>query len=110
MKTTRLKERQLGERVRRYEGLAVSTGGRCGPVPLKAVVFAMSGEPGSVFVVLPLFPLGDIAVTAAADEAVSLAECLDALLRHVTGDFGDLEPWEAKANEQAIDEGERVFS
>jgi hypothetical protein len=110
MKPVRLKERQLGERVRSYEGLAVATDGRGAAVRLRALGFALSGDPRSVSVILQRFPLGRIAVTEAADEAVSLAECLEALLRHATGDFGDVEPAAVAGNERAIDEGGQILS
>ena len=60
----------------------------------------------------PLFPLGKVVATPAALAALeeagqSPAEFLD---RHVRGCWGDLDPEDWKANEDALRNGERLLS
>lgn len=60
----------------------------------------------------PKFPLGQIVATPGAIEALAEADqgVLDFLLRHVTGDWGDVVREDAAENELALTEGFRVFS
>ena len=60
----------------------------------------------------PLFELGFISITPAAKEALdNLGYDFRFLLhRHVRGDYGDLEPEDIKANQQALINGSRLFS
>ncbi len=59
-----------------------------------------------------LFPLGRVVATPGAlraleDAVQSPAEFLD---RHATGDWGDLDDEDKKANEAALQHGDRLFS
>ncbi len=60
----------------------------------------------------PLFPLGRVFLTPGAIEALrEAATSFGALLlRHVTGDWGDLCADDKHTNEEAIADGFRVFS
>ena len=60
----------------------------------------------------PLFSLGEVVITPGANEFLQTREMapLDLVFRHVTGDFGDMDPEDLEANRQAIDQGSRVFS
>jgi hypothetical protein len=59
----------------------------------------------------PLFPLGQVVMTHGADEAVGgLANAFDLLLRHVGGDWGDLDSEDIQANEDALSSGARLLS
>ena len=59
----------------------------------------------------PLFPLGQVLVTHGADEALGgLANAFDLLLRHVAGDWGDIDHEDAQANEDALSSGSRLLS
>jgi hypothetical protein len=60
----------------------------------------------------PLFKLGQVVMTHGAINALkesgqSAAGFLD---KHIRGDWGDLSPQDAKANEDAITEGLRILS
>ena len=60
----------------------------------------------------PLFPLGQVLATPGA---ISLMEAhgidsVDLLRRHVSGDWGDLCPEDAMANDSALAHGGRLFS
>jgi hypothetical protein len=63
-------------------------------------------------VTTPKFPLGSLVATpgALAVIAESGQTPLDFLSRHVCGDWGDVGPGDAKLNDQAITDGDRVFS
>lgn len=65
-------------------------------------------RPGQV----PLFELGTLVGTPGSAAALYAAKAdpLDLVVRHVTGDPGDLCPEDVQANEHAIAHGERVFS
>ena len=56
------------------------------------------------------FPIGCLAITRAAMEAVELIEAVDALARHVVGDWGTVcqEDWEL--NNLALKNGGRLLS
>jgi hypothetical protein len=60
----------------------------------------------------PLFPLGKVVATPGALEEIERTgdSMPDLLRRHVTGDFGTVCQADWKANEDAIANGERVFS
>ena len=60
----------------------------------------------------PLFRLGQIVGTPGALDALSEAEHepIDLLLRHVTGDWGDLDDEDKKENELSVREGFRILS
>jgi len=56
------------------------------------------------------FPLGQLAITANASLRLATEEVLTALRRHACGDWGDLCPEDAMANDTALTEGGRLFS
>jgi hypothetical protein len=59
-----------------------------------------------------LFPLGAVVMTPGARDFMQ-EQGLDAshlLTRHVTGDWGDLDEHDKEANDQALDDGSRIFS
>ena len=56
------------------------------------------------------FPLGQLAITANASLRLSTEEVMTALRRHASGDWGDLCPEDAMANEAAVQEGSRLLS
>jgi hypothetical protein len=56
------------------------------------------------------FPLGQVAITANASLRLSTEEVLAALKRHSCGDWGDLCPEDAMANDSALAHGGRLFS
>ncbi len=60
----------------------------------------------------PLFELGDVVGTAGAIQAIIEAEQVpvELLLRHVTGDRGDLEDEDKKENDLSVKEGFRILS
>lgn len=66
----------------------------------------------SVFMSAPKFPLGQILATPGAVEA--LGQChqnpLEFLARHSAGDWGELCDDDKELNDQAINDGSRIFS
>ena len=56
------------------------------------------------------FPLGQLAITANASLRLSTEEVLTALQRHNSGDWGDLCPEDALANDSSVQEGGRLLS
>jgi len=58
----------------------------------------------------PKFPLGDVYITPAAQEALSLEEVAQSLLRHSKCDWGDAVDDDRRENEVALAEGYRLFS
>jgi hypothetical protein len=56
------------------------------------------------------FPLGQMAITANASLRLSTEEVLTALRRHAAGDWGDLCPEDAVANDEALRQGGRLLS
>src|ERR1019366_1153920 len=56
------------------------------------------------------FPLGEVVATPGALGILAPAELQDALLRHVTGDWGDVDQEDRQANEQALADGSRLLS
>src|SRR5437588_5688002 len=60
----------------------------------------------------PLFPLGQTVATPGALETLSTRGVapLTLLRRHVTGDWGEIDPQDRGLNEQALCHGERIFS
>jgi hypothetical protein len=59
---------------------------------------------------VPKFSLGHILITANAQEQLSPSDVQTALRRHLVGDWGDCEPEDAAANEDALVQGERLLS
>jgi hypothetical protein len=72
--------------------------------------------PEDAFVTLPLvipspkFPLGKIVMTANASGRLDAVAVNDGLRRHASGDWGNLPPEDAEANEFGLQHGERLFS
>ncbi len=58
----------------------------------------------------PKFPLGQTVVTSNALNRISHDEILNALSRHVRGDWGTLDAEDFKSNERALQSGGRLFS
>ncbi len=60
----------------------------------------------------PLFPLGQVVATPGALEAMEEASQSSAelLQRHVTGDWGNVPPEDAKENELSVKQGFRILS
>lgn len=56
------------------------------------------------------FVLGEISVSGNATLRLRTEEVLTALSRHANGDWGDLFPEDALANELALQHGDRLFS
>lgn len=61
---------------------------------------------------MPLFSLGKIVATPGALEALSRSEQSpgEFLTKHVRGEFGDLDAFDAEANRTAIRDGSRILS
>jgi hypothetical protein len=59
---------------------------------------------------LPRFLLGQITFSGTATLRLRTEEVLTALSRHGRGDWGDLLPEDALANELALEQGGRLFS
>jgi hypothetical protein len=55
------------------------------------------------------FPLGDIAVTPGAGEALEPKE-MDLLQRHATGDWGEVTCADKRLNDSAVKNGLRILS
>ena len=56
------------------------------------------------------FSLGQIVMTANANAQLAPATVQEALNRHAAGDWGDVCPDDAKLNEEALKEGDRLSS
>ena len=56
------------------------------------------------------FPLGQVAITANAGLRLTTEEVLATLRRHASGDWGDLCPEDAIANDMAVKHGGRLLS
>lgn len=57
-----------------------------------------------------LFPYGRLLITATATNVLDEEEAGALFRRHLSGDWGDLDAADAKANEQALKHGERLLS
>jgi hypothetical protein len=55
-------------------------------------------------------PLGELVITANASVRLSTEEVLAALRRHASGDWGNLCPEDAMANDDALHQGGRLLS
>ena len=56
------------------------------------------------------FSLGQVVITANALQTLNADDVLTALNRHVTGDWGDLDPEDRQENESALLHGGRLLS
>lgn len=56
------------------------------------------------------FPLGQVYATRGIINSISRQEMTDALIRHSSGDWGDLDPEDKQANDDALEYGGRLFS
>lgn len=56
------------------------------------------------------FPLGQLAITSNASLRLSTEEVLNGLRRHATGDWGNVCPEDALANDAAVRDGDRLLS
>lgn len=54
--------------------------------------------------------LGQVLVTPGAYEALNLKDAADCLVRHASGDFGDISEEDKELNETAIETGDRILS
>lgn len=59
-----------------------------------------------------LFPLGRTLATPGALDALEHAgeDAVNLLTRHINGDWGDLDPEDKRANNHALEAGERLLS
>ena len=64
----------------------------------------------NVPVVESLFPLGSIVMTANAQATLHPSDVLPAILRHASGDWGDLCAEDKTLNQRALAMGHRLFS
>jgi hypothetical protein len=60
--------------------------------------------------ILRQFPLGQIVITANARDTLPPADVLQALARHSTGDWGEVDEEDRQENELSLLEGFRLFS
>lgn len=58
----------------------------------------------------PNFESGQTVITANAQRVLSGEEVLQALSRHLQGDWGDCDPIDAEQNERALRDGDRLLS
>jgi hypothetical protein len=70
----------------------------------------MSKTPTLILATPSRFPLGQVVITAAANEALSQTAVAEALARHSSGDWGEVCPEDARENELALAEGFRLLS
>lgn len=56
------------------------------------------------------FQLGTIVATLGATQVASMEQITAILKRHLAGDWGDVDPGDAKANEAALKWGDRILS
>jgi hypothetical protein len=71
---------------------------------------AQLGDSGEEAAHAPRFALGEIVYSGNATLRLRTEEVLTALQRHANGDWGDLLPEDAIANELALENGGRLFS
>lgn len=58
----------------------------------------------------PKFSLGQLVSTPGALEVLTHPEIMSALSRHVTGDWGELDSEDMRANDQSLIDGSRILS
>lgn len=57
-----------------------------------------------------LFPLGQVVATPCALEVLTQADITNAIRRHLSGDWGDLDDHDKKQNTNALKEHSRILS
>ena len=63
-----------------------------------------------ILVTNPKFPLGHLVITTNAQAQLGPDDVQRAITRHVSGDWGDVCPDDACANDQALEYGDRLLS
>ena len=58
----------------------------------------------------PKFEGGQTVITTSAQRVLPGEEVVQALSRHLQGDWGDCDPADAEENERALQDGDRLFS
>ena len=56
------------------------------------------------------FPLGGIFIAPRAREILDIDDVVEFLRRHAQGDWGECDPFDARANEVALQQGTRLLS
>ncbi|MBX7208660.1 MAG: hypothetical protein K1X78_10130 [Verrucomicrobiaceae bacterium] len=56
------------------------------------------------------FPLGNLVSTPGALEVLTHPEIMSALSRHITGDWGEVDAEDKRANDQSLIDGSRLLS
>ena len=64
----------------------------------------------SVHVCTPKFEMGRLVATPGAISALSHRDVAQAIARHLSGDWGDLNAHDRRMNDQAIESGGRILS
>ena len=67
-------------------------------------------RPDEPMLVVPLFPFGKIVATPGVLAAVSVDDCVRSLLRHATGDWGEIDEEDRRENVRSLEEGFRIMS
>ncbi len=70
----------------------------------------MSDRPTIVLLIESKFPIGQLVVTAGAKEVLSHHDFETAMNSHASGEWGDLDKEDRKANDQALERGGRLLS
>jgi hypothetical protein len=60
--------------------------------------------------VVSLFPLGRVVATPGALDALAPEEPVSLLRRHQSGDWGEVDGHDQRANKQALEDGTRILS
>ena len=64
----------------------------------------------SLIITVGKFPAGRIVITSGAQSELSQDEAMSGLVRHLAGDWGDLDEADREENEAALEHGFRLFS
>jgi hypothetical protein len=86
--------------------------GRCGFAAERSMVIMAAPDPHKTRLITPLFKLGQIVSTPGAREALSQpgTDWMALLMRHSTGDWGDLDAEDNRANDDVVMNGDRILS
>ena len=63
-----------------------------------------------MFILTKRFPLGSVVITTGASSRLPRVQVLAALMRHASGDWGDLNEDDWEANNDALEDGDRLRS